>query len=356
MSSTDYNVKLPWKLSDLRSGKIGLPKNGLKVFSCFHCAGGSTMGYKLAGFDVFGGVEIDPAMMGLYRANHCPEERFSFSMGVQEFVKKKKLPEELFNLDVLDGSPPCSVFSTNGKREKKWGQAHAFREGQATQHLDDLFFDFIDVGKRLRPKVIIAENVKGLIIGNAKGYVRDIFAGFSRAGYDVQLFLLNAAFMGAPQQRERVFFVARRSDLKLPSLSFEFSETPISAATAVVGASIKGARTLTKHARKWWSRTRPGRNFADAKERLGLKGSNFSRKRLNRAIPAPTVTTGAHDLTHWKEPRSLSPSEVVRLQTFPIDFDFQKEDVSYVCGMSVPPIMMQRIAVEVAQQLFHKKL
>ena len=87
------------------------------VFSCFHCGGGSTMGYKLAGCRVLGGVEIDPAMMAVYRANHHPEH--SYLMGVGDFVKipDADLPAELFDLDILDGSPPCSTFSTSGLRE-----------------------------------------------------------------------------------------------------------------------------------------------------------------------------------------------------------------------------------------------
>ena len=188
----------PWNLTDLAV----VPKNGLTAFSCFHCGGGSTMGYKLAGFNMLGGVEIDPEMMTIYRANHNPKH--SYLMGVQQFneLPLDSLPDELKNLDLLDGSPPCSVFSMAGKREKKWGSEHHFREGQKRQRLDDLFMHFIEVGQRLQPKVIVAENVKGLILGNAKGYVKEIFAAFREAGYDAQLFLFNAARMGVPQARE----------------------------------------------------------------------------------------------------------------------------------------------------------
>ena len=66
----------PWNLTDLAT----VPKNGLTAFSCFHCGGGSTMGYKLAGFSMLGGVEIDPEMMAIYRANHKPKH--SYLMGV----------------------------------------------------------------------------------------------------------------------------------------------------------------------------------------------------------------------------------------------------------------------------------
>ena len=113
-----------------------------KVFSCFACGGGSTMGYKLAGFDVIGCNEIDPKMMKAYVENHNP--KYSFLEGIQTFKLREDLPEELFNLDILDGSPPCSSFSMAGNRESDWGKEKKFREGQAEQVLDTLFFDFID--------------------------------------------------------------------------------------------------------------------------------------------------------------------------------------------------------------------
>lgn len=88
------------------------------VFSCFACGGGSTMGYKLAGFDVLGCNEIDPKMIEAYRFNHKP--KFSFLEPIQTFKERDDLPEELYNLDILDGSPPCSSFSMSVNREKDW--------------------------------------------------------------------------------------------------------------------------------------------------------------------------------------------------------------------------------------------
>lgn len=87
-------------------------KNGLKVFSCFACGGGSTMGYKLAGCEVLGCCEIDPKMNEVYVKNHNP--RFNFLMDIREFnaIPNDELPPELFNLDILDGSPPLhNIFN-----------------------------------------------------------------------------------------------------------------------------------------------------------------------------------------------------------------------------------------------------
>lgn len=336
----------PWNLSDLKD----VQKNGLKVFSCFHCGGGSSMGYKLAGFEVLGGVEIDAEMMAIYRANHKPKH--SFLMGVQKFktIPDENLPEELFNLDILDGSPPCSSFSMAGVREKKWNKASKFREGQAVQVLDDLFFDFIDIAKKLNPKVVVAENVKGLILGNARGYVKEIFSRFKEAGYDCQFFLLNAAAMGVPQKRERTFFVARRKDLEFKPLKLEFNEPQISCSQAFIGLAIEG-RAPTAVQEKYWNLTSPG----ECMSKHHPKGHWFNRIKLHPDRPANTLTAHA-GLFHWKYPRFVNDQECIQLQSFPKDFNFLNQKADYVCGMSVPPFMMQRLADQIYRQFFAEKV
>ena len=331
----------PWNLTDLAA----VPKNGLTAFSCFHCGGGSTMGYKLAGFNMLGGVEIDPEMMAIYRANHRPKH--SYLMGVQEFNKLPllSLPNELKNLDLLDGSPPCSVFSMAGKREKKWGAEHHFREGQQKQRLDDLFMHFIEVGQRLQPKVIVAENVKGLILGNAKGYVKEIFAAFREAGYETQLFLFNAARMGVPQARERTFFIARRRDLGWGKLEIKFDELTVTVRDALDKTTGKGV-PLQGKSLNLYKETTPGKSLADA-----AGGSWFTWTRLAWGRPANTVHSGPAQL-HPEEPRHLSGSELVRIQSFPDDYSFCKVEPRYLCGMSVPPYMTQRVALEIGRQWF----
>lgn len=338
----------PWKLEDLRSGKLGYPKNGLKVFTCFHCGGGSSMGYRLAGYDVIGGVEIDTEMMSVYRANHG-QSSLSFCLPIQDFVRMPTIPDELNGIDVLDGSPPCSSFSMAGEREDGWTEKKMFREGQTEQVLDDLFFHFIALADRIRPRVVIAENVKGLVLGKAKGYVRDIFAAFERAGYSAQLFVLNSSTMGVPQKRERTFFIARKNDLGLPKLSLAFSEPLIPVSEAWMDQPmVTDERFYMKKDSKiiqYWFRTMPGRSMAES-----AGGSNFNNFKVAWNAPAMTVTASAY-FTHPFEPRKLTPMEYVRLQSFPDDFDFMGSGAQYVCGMSVPPLMMQRVSSEVARQL-----
>lgn len=93
MKEITYN----WTLKDAQ-----FTKDKGTVFSCFSCGGGSTMGYKLAGYDVIGCNEIDPKMMSIYRENHNP--KYSFCEPIQEFKKRKDLPkayERVYNKSAL---------------------------------------------------------------------------------------------------------------------------------------------------------------------------------------------------------------------------------------------------------------
>ena len=229
-----------WNLTDLKK----IPQNGVKVMTTFSCGGGSSMGYKLAGCDVIAANDIDPEMAYHYKLNHNPKNYFL--MPIRDLLTTD-LPTELFELDILDGSPPCSTFSMVGSREKAWGKDKHFREGQAKQVLSDLFFDFLDVAEHLKPKVIIAENVKGMIQGNAKGYCKLVMARLKEIGYRPQLFLINAADCGVPQKRERVFFCAVREDVSDKKLILAPQHRWISAGEAVsdLGKKVKGLYLVT---------------------------------------------------------------------------------------------------------------
>lgn len=120
------------------------------VFSCFACGGGSTMGYKLAGFDVIGCNEIDPRMNDIYVANHNP--KINLLMDIRDMAAKAKLhdlPKELYQLDILDGSPPCSSFSIAGEREKGWGKEKKFREFQKQNYFSQQYVYDDEVCKTL---------------------------------------------------------------------------------------------------------------------------------------------------------------------------------------------------------------
>jgi DNA (cytosine-5)-methyltransferase 1 len=292
------------------------------------------MGYKLAGFDVIGANEIDPEMAWHYQKNHKP--KLYFLEDIRTFKKRDDLPPELYDLDVLDGSPPCSSFSMSGNREKDWGKNKVFREGQSEQTLDDLFFDFIDLAGKLKPKVVVAENVKGMLVGNAKGYVKEIIKRFKEVGYDVQLFLLNAATMGVPQRRERVFFVCRRLDLGLEKLNLVFNHQPITveqAFQAIADINYPGRDKSSSSLVNYWYLSKPGESFA----KYHPKGSAFSQIKIARNAPSHTLTANHDaDAWHYDSPRSLSRPESCIIGSYPLDYVFKEDKIShYLVGMSV---------------------
>lgn len=347
-----------WALKDAR-----FTKDKGKVFSCFACGGGSTMGYKLAGFDVIGCNEIDPRMNRVYVANHHPKH--NYLMDIRDMVKLAKsheLPEELYQLDILDGSPPCSTFSVAGNRESDWGKKKKFKEGQEEQVLDTLFFDFIALAKNLQPKIVIAENVKGLLIGKAFNYVRRIYEEFDKAGYLVCHTLCDATTMGVPQRRERVFFTAIRKDLLqyipkrhylfdvYPEIDLTFNEEPIPFREFYVPGVDDRPSSKGKMFEYWEKRQPSDESFCDTIKREWGVEKCFTNKYLKADQVSNTLTSNSDVLYLYDEYRKPNRSEVCSISTFPQDYDFLTESYYYICGMSVPPVMMAQIASRVYDQ------
>jgi len=309
-----------------------------KVFSCFACGGGSTMGYKLAGFDVLGCNEIDSKMIEAYKVNHNP--KYAYLEPIQTFKLRKDLPKELYSLDILDGSPPCSSFSMAGNREKDWGKDKVFREGQTMQVLDTLFFDFIDLAKELKPKIVIAENVKGLLLGDAKQYVIQIYREFEKAGYYVQHWLLDASEMGVPQKRERVFFIAMRRDLATPFLHFSdmFTEVP------KLELFFKEPKIPIKYFAKGVPK-KATQNYSE---------NRFGDVMLDLNKPSNTIATDIN--RYWLDENTLIDKDTVSLiGSYPLDYNhLEFNNPQYLIGMSVPPVMMAQIAKQIHLQWLSK--
>ena len=320
-------------------------KNGLKVFSCFACGGGSTMGYKLAGCEVYGCCEIDPKMNEVYTKNHNP--KYNFLMDIRDFNKlpNEEIPEELFNLDILDGSPPCTTFSMAGEREESWGKKKKFREGQAEQTLDDLSFVFIETVAKLKPKCVIMENVEGIILGEAFNYVKRIYKDFSEIGYQVKHWLCKGEHMGVPQRRHRVFFIAFRNDMGVDfnnvDMVFNYEPVNFGAIKDNKGEKINGAMQDALDQALPTDRT-----FADIYMRISNTYKLFGHRLAHDNEVCPTILAGHRDVYDGDNKTRLSVQDVINAQTFPQDYDFGERSysvVEYICGMSVPPVMIKRI-------------
>lgn len=304
------------------------------------------MGYKLAGCEVIGNCEIDKQMNEVYVKNHHP--KFNYCMDIRDFnnLPDDELPEELFNLDILDGSPPCTTFSMAGDREDTWGKKKKFREGQAEQTLDDLSFVFIETVRKLKPKCVIMENVEGLLLGAAWTYVQRIYKEFMDAGYQLRHYLCKGEQMGIPQKRHRVFFIAFRNDINFNfdkfDMFFNYETIPYKVIKSGNGSKINENTMMYKMLS---IATRSDKKIGDVLKRIGEKERCFTDMICWDDEILPTITA---KLTHMRpiEKEYLSKEDIIHAQTFPDDYDFVKNtqtNIAFICGMSVPPVMIKRI-------------
>ena len=341
-----------WKLTDLAN----VEKKNIKFFSTFTCGGGADMGAMNLGLDCLGGVEIDPRIMSFYQANfnhpHC------FTMDIRDFVCEAysgKVPAQLYNLDILHSSPPCSVFSMSGKREKGWGVKKKFAEGQKEQTLDDLFFVAIELVNILKPKIATFENVIGLIQGKAKNYYDEIIKRLNRIGYHPQTIIVKGETLGLPQSRHRIFIIAQREDIYKRDLQFDFNERPITF-SEVRDDSCKEGTYYTGRMKEYWDNRREGDTTlaqASARVRKG-KGSCFNERVIYNNKVCPTLTTNNNCTILFDEPRSINENELLAISSFPTDYNFMGASFSkkhWLCGMSIPPLMMYKVLEQVIKLL-----
>lgn len=309
------------------------------------------MGYRLAGYDVIGNLEIDGRINKVYQHNLKPA--LSYTMDIRDFLQTE-IPEELYDLDILDGSPPCTVFTLLKKdRQKKWGQTAEYLEGgRANQRLDDLFFYFIKLAGKLQPKVVVAENVTALQTGAARTIFFQILDAFYDAGYIPECFNLDAQNFGVPQHRERAIFIAQRKDIKKPfTPEFNCKKVVFGDVRTEEGGGEPTPGTKTKYLLDRRKKGDASLKYAKRRE-LGGKEEFYTAKILYDDKVAPTQLAG--NTSSWYrdyDGRRLSMMDKIRIQTFPRDYDFLGVDHTYILGMSVPPLMMAEISNAIYEQI-----
>ena len=229
-----------------------------------------------------------------------------------------------------------------GDREDSWGVKKKFREGQVEQTLDDLAFVFIETVAKLRPKVMIMENVEGLIRGEAWAYVQKIYKQLNNIGYKVKHWLLKGENMGVPQTRHRVFFVATRLDFDLDRLDMSFNYEPIyfREVKEGIGEEAKCKNILEK--------ARPtDKSIADILIREENRNSRFNEMVVWDNIICPTIHN--HGFYRANDKTKFTIQDYRNCQTFPQDYNWLNEQPAYICGMSVPPVMIKRIVTRLIE-------
>jgi len=229
-------VYSPYKLQDVYDAAA---QEKFKVISTFAGGGGSSTGYRLAGGKVLVINEFVEEAQKTYAENY--PDTVILPGDIKELTGKDFLDAAgvgVGEIDILDGSPPCSAFSVAGKLSHNvheeehvdlwgnvttekvpgkhsdgWGQTKNYSDGKVVENIEDLFFEFLRVAKDIKPKVIVAENVKGLTVGEAKEYFNKILNEFENIGYEVCAQVLDSRYYGVSQTRTRVIFIGVREDV-----------------------------------------------------------------------------------------------------------------------------------------------
>jgi len=320
----------------------------INVISTFSGCGGSSLGYKRAGFNVLLATDWEINAVKTYQMN-IPDtpvlHKDIRNVTGKELLEKTGLA--VGQLDVLDGSPPCTPFSLAGLREKSWNRNYEHVGDHKKQISTDLFFEFIRLINEIKPKIFIAENVKGLIIGKAKGYFNRILKMMRELDYRVFALLLNAKYFEVPQSRERIFFIGFRKDFKIPDRLHLPTHQQITFRQAVRGLinSPEELKIAGLHPDAVKSKMLYMMKEGQQSSKIDPSGYGWNSIRVAYDKPAPTITGQAHLLYHPTEHRKLTTSELKRLCTFPDNFKFLSTiEARTRLGNSVPPNLIYHIA------------
>jgi len=353
----DYRIPLMTEVAKV-------PWNRMTVASTFSGCGGSSLGYRMAGFKVIYANEFVEAARDTYSANsdgHTVVDAHDIrTISGKDVLSAIGLG--VGELDVLDGSPPCASFSTAGKRHKAWGKVKSYSDTQ--QRTDDLFYEYARLLSEIQPRAFVAENVSGLVKGRAKGYFKSILQALRDCGYKVQASLLNAAYLGVPQKRERLVFQGIRNDVPgQPVFPKPFAYTyAIKDALPWIydegsnpfPVEDKSYLTPTSALLRAWTQMHGLGNYAQVPGSVG----RFELRRPSPEGPVHTISAmggnrGMASVTHPFIARKFSIAETRRLCSVPDDFVLTGtyEQQYERLGRAVPPMMMKAVASELAKVL-----
>ena len=169
----------PYLIKDVLDGEA---QEKFRVISTFAGGGGSSTGYRLAGGKILAINEFVEEARNTYKDNYPNTPILDGDikeLDGKDFLEIANIKEG--ELELLDGSPPCSAFSMCGTLAREgtvhsdgFGKTKSYSDGKIVTNIEDLFFEFLRVADKIRPKTIIAENVEGLTVGEAKQYFNKI--------------------------------------------------------------------------------------------------------------------------------------------------------------------------------------
>ena len=341
-----------------------------KVLDLFSGAGGLSLGFKLAGFNIIGAIDFN------LDAIKTHEKNFYKSLSIHAditTISEGFIKENFKNVDVIIGGPPCQGFSNANKWQKLEDDPR-----------NKLFFEFIKFVEVLKPRVVLIENVKGILTKNGGFARKSIATILEKHGYRVSFSTLTASDYGVPQKRTRAFFVATLenvfkfetlikgervytvkdaiSDLYLLERNHNLK---LNSSTNKLALFLRDSKSITNHEPKYpneevMNRIKlvpQGGNWKDVPASLWKIQRNnrhsSAYKRLDENSPSITIDTGHMNYFHPLFNRVPTVRESARLQSFPDSFVFEGSITSQYrqVGNAVPPLLSLAIANEIKKLL-----
>lgn len=322
--SSIQSVVLPKQKSIKGVSPAGKLKQTFTVVSLFSGCGGMDLGFK-GGFE-FLGKKYSKLPFNITWANDINE---AACRTYEKNIGKHIYPGDIWQLidkipqsaDIVIGGFPCQDISVNGKGAGVDGK----RSG--------LYRAMVEVVSRVKPKIFIAENVKGLLMKHNANSLERVIKDFKSLGYNISFKLYNAADYGVPQTRERVIIVGTLPGIPefAPPLPTHSKESYVTAKQAINDLSVLEEDETFNHV---WSK------------------ANKSAEQGNRKLIANragyTIRAECHGNIqfHYELPRRISMREAARFQSFPDNFIFDSKlrETERQVGNAVAPVFAWHIA------------
>jgi DNA (cytosine-5)-methyltransferase 1 len=380
--------------------------NGLKVIDLFSGAGGFSCGFRMAGFEIVGSIDVNKAASKTHHLNF--PDSITICEDIQEFTPDKMAEQTGNDIDVIIGSPPCQTFSSLSQ-----GKIASLGRDINNDIRNYYYKSFIDYVQYFQPKVFVLENVPGFATKYKGKIYKDLLEFFkNNTDYILEPTYLQSEHFGVPQTRKRLFLAGYKknykfsfpeskfgnesenlfnykldplvtvrealSDLPLITDDWRIDEMPYSQSRPQnafqkqmrnTSSTIRNniCRISNESAKEMFQYLEPGQRYIDINKEirgnlsfLNTFSSSIISTRCRRLpLDAPSWTVIAHigmdgyEYIHPTENRTLSVREAARIQSFPDDFVFvgnMREQYIQV-GNAVPPLVAKAIAMQVSNAI-----
>jgi DNA (cytosine-5)-methyltransferase 1 len=345
----------------------------LNFIDLFSGSGGMSEGFMKAGLNCLAGIDFSKDAIETFAFNHKK------SIAICDDIRKIKIKDFLEKINnkkihIICGGPPCQGFSTIGA-------------GDAEDSRNHLFLEFVRFVKSIKPKIIVIENVTGILAKKNINTLKSIFKCFEKLGYQLDIKVLSSHHYGVPQKRRRVIIIgniinvenlypkkrydelSKKGFLPPKTVGDVFSKIRLDDYNHEIDkAEIK--KNIEKDRIKLIPEGKSVRYQKDERQYLPKKlwfdvnwdeiGENRFREarllRLDRKKPSPTIVTSSRMYYHPTQNRYLTSREAASLQSFSNKFKFFGSHTSQwtQIGNAVPPIMAKEIGRCLIKMYFSK--